>query len=85
MQQTGVTDVIIAALFTGSVWELSALVTEGSHRKMEEHFEMPVSVTATLLICVWVGRSESQRQSEPKELSPCLPCRGRGVCSTHSS
>lgn len=36
MQQTGVTDVIIAALFAGCVWEISALVTERSHRKMGE-------------------------------------------------
>lgn len=34
---------------------------------MEELFEMPASVTATVLICVWVGRSESQRQREPKK------------------
>lgn len=67
MQQTGVTDVIIAAPFTGSVWALSVLVTEVSHRKMEELFEMSFSVTATLLICVWAGGSESQRQSEPKK------------------
>lgn len=84
MQQASVTDVIIAALFTGCVWELRVLVTEGSHRKMEELFEMPVSVTATLLICVWVGKSESQRQSEPKKLPLSLGCRGRGVCSTDS-
>lgn len=50
MQQPCVTDVIIVALFVGSAWELSALVTERSHRKMEELFETPVSVTATLLI-----------------------------------
>lgn len=67
MQQTGVTDVIIVAPFTGSVWALSVLVTEVSHRKMEELFEMSFSVTATLLICVWAGGSESQRQSEPKK------------------
>lgn len=67
MQQTGVTDVIIAAPFTGSVWALSVLVTEVSHRKMEELFEMSFSVTATLLICVWAGGSESQRQSEQKK------------------
>lgn len=75
MQLAGVTDVKIAALFTGSVWELSALVTEWSHRKTEELFETPVSVTAPLLICVWVGRSESQRGSEPKrkKLPLCLP------------
>lgn len=46
---------------------------------------MPLSVTATLLICAWVGRGESQRRSEPKKLPLFLPCRGRGVCSTHSS
>lgn len=67
MQQPCATDVIIAALFVGSAWELSALVTERSHRKMEELFETPVSVTATLLIYVWAARSESQWQSEPKE------------------
>lgn len=44
-QQAGVTDVIFAAVFTGCAWELSASVTESSHRKMEELFERPVSVT----------------------------------------
>lgn len=34
---------------------------------MEELFEMPVSVTATPLIHVWAGGSESQRLSEPGE------------------
>lgn len=63
----GVTDVRMVALFTGCAWELSALVTERSHRKMEELFEMPVSVTATPLIRVWVGGSESQRPSEPSK------------------
>lgn len=54
---------------------------------MEELFEMPVSVTATLLIRVWAGGSESQRRREPnkkkeKTLLPlCLPGRGREVCS----
>lgn len=38
MQQTGVADVIIAALFTGCVWELSALATGGSHGKTEGLF-----------------------------------------------
>lgn len=38
IQQTGVTDVIIAALFIACVWESSALAAEGSHRKMEELF-----------------------------------------------
>lgn len=71
MQQTGVTDVIIVALFPGCVWELSASVTERRHRKTEGLFEMPISVTATLLICAWAGRSESQRRSEPKKR--CLP------------
>lgn len=68
------TDVITVALFTGCEWEVSALLTERSHRKTEELFEMPVSVTVTLLIYVWAGRSESQRQSEPKKrcLSACL-------------
>ncbi len=42
---------------------------------------MPVSVTATLLICVWAGRSVSQRRSELNTLLLCLPCKGRGVCS----
>lgn len=86
MQQTGVTDVIIAAPFTGSVWALSVLVTEVSHRKMEELFEMSFSVTATLLICVWAGGSESQRQSEPKKKKKRrLPYTSREVCSQHSS
>lgn len=85
MQQTGVTDVIIAAPFTGSVWALSVLVTEVSHRKMEELFEMSFSVTATLLICVWAGGSESQRQSEPKKKKRRLPYTSREVCSQHSS
>lgn len=34
---------------------------------MEELFEMPVSVTATPLIRVWAGGSESQRRSEPSK------------------
>lgn len=61
----GVTDVRMVALFTGCAWELSALVTERSHRKMEELFEMPVS--ATPLIRVWAGGSESQRPSAPSK------------------
>lgn len=52
MQQTGVTDVIIAALFAGCVWELSALVTERSHRKMGEAL-WNASLSATLPIYVW--------------------------------
>lgn len=58
---------------------------------MEELFEMPVSVTATPLIRVWAGGSESQRRSEPrkdrkemKKNTPplCTPAIGRGVCGT---
>lgn len=52
---------------------------------MEELFEMSFSVTATLLICVWAGGSESQRQSEPKKKKRRLPYTSREVCSQHSS
>lgn len=42
---------------------------------MEELFEMPVSVTATLLIRVWASGSESQRRREPnkKNTAASLP------------
>lgn len=80
MQQTGVTDVIIAALFAGCVWELSALVTERSHRKMGEalwNASLCDCYPANLcvgLVEVRASDRVSQKKTKPQKscLSACL-------------